>query len=255
MGLPVDNCTMGQAIDCLLAVMNGGRSIRASFVNADCVNISCRNVEYRDAVAGADLVFADGSGMRMAGRKLGQPIADNVNGTDMFPLLCKAMAAAGKSVYLLGAREGIGDAVAQWIASNVPGLKVAGVQHGYFPPEQESRVISAIRSSGADLLLVAFGAPRQDVWIARHLSELGVKVAMGVGGLFDFYSGRIPRAPLWMRRLGIEWIYRFIQEPKRMWKRYLVGNFVFTYRVYRERARQSKQPPAGGQGASGGRES
>ncbi len=92
-----------------------------------------------------------------------------------------------------------------------------------------------VRDSGADLLLVALGAPRQDLWIKKNIASTGARVAMGVGGLFDFYSGRIPRAPLWMREIGMEWFYRFTQEPGRLWKRYFVGNAVFLYRVIKER--------------------
>jgi N-acetylglucosaminyldiphosphoundecaprenol N-acetyl-beta-D-mannosaminyltransferase len=99
--------------------------------------------------------------------------------------------------------------------------------------------LEAVRESGAEILMVAFGVPKQDKWIATHLNELGAKVCVGVGGLFDFYSGRIPRAPVWMRELGMEWLYRFVQEPRRMWRRYFLGNEVFLFRVIREKWSQS----------------
>jgi N-acetylglucosaminyldiphosphoundecaprenol N-acetyl-beta-D-mannosaminyltransferase len=109
---------------------------------------------------------------------------------------------------------------------------ISGAHHGFFSEAEEADVLETIRRSGAAVLLVAFGAPKQDLWISRNLAAAQVRVAMGVGGLFDFYSGRIPRAPSWMRELGLEWMYRFIQEPRRMWRRYFVGNVVFLYRVF-----------------------
>ena len=118
-----------------------------------------------------------------------------------------------------------------WLAKNFPGLELAGWQHGYFSAEEEAKVIEDIRRSGADLVLVALGAPRQELWIRRCLGKLGAKVVIGVGGLLDFYSGRIPRAPRWIRKLGMEWCYRLYQEPRRLWRRYLVGNVVFLVRL------------------------
>ncbi len=121
--------------------------------------------------------------------------------------------------------------VARWLAKHYPGVEVAGFRHGYFAAGEEAEVIEEIRDSGADLVLVAFGAPRQELWIRRNLSRLGAKVVIGVGGLLDFFSGRIPRAPRWVRKLGMEWCYRLCQEPKRLWRRYLVGNVVFLARL------------------------
>jgi N-acetylglucosaminyldiphosphoundecaprenol N-acetyl-beta-D-mannosaminyltransferase len=135
----------------------------------------------------------------------------------------------------LGAKAEVVQGLVDWIRTHHPGVQIAGYHHGYFDPNDENRVIESIRDSGAHLLLVAFGAPRQDVWINRRLGETGTRVAIGVGGLFDFYSGRLPRAPLWMREIGFEWLYRMLQEPGRLWKRYLIGNCVFLFRVLKEK--------------------
>jgi N-acetylglucosaminyldiphosphoundecaprenol N-acetyl-beta-D-mannosaminyltransferase len=133
---------------------------------------------------------------------------------------------------LLGAKPGVAEAVAGWVRENHPGMLISGVQHGYFAADEEPEVLEKIASSGASLLLVAFGAPRQDQWIAAHKHELGgVKVAIGVGGLFDFFSGEKQRAPLWLREMGMEWAFRLWLEPARLWKRYVVGNGVFLLRV------------------------
>jgi N-acetylglucosaminyldiphosphoundecaprenol N-acetyl-beta-D-mannosaminyltransferase len=233
--IEIDNVTMEQAVAAIVDRLKGETAAQVSFVNADCVNIACRNREYLETLQQSDLVFADGIGVRVAGKVLGQPVRDNVNGTDMFPRLAAALQGSGNRVYLLGGREGVAEGVAGWLNENYPGVEVAGWRNGYFSADEEGQVIEDIRKSGADLVLVAFGAPRQEVWIRRNLSKLGAKVAVGVGGLFDFYCGRVPRAPHWIRQLGMEWCYRLYREPQRLWRRYLVGNFVFLARVARLR--------------------
>lgn len=233
LGLSINNLTLAEAVETIVEQLDGPAPQQVCFVNADCVNLAYRHPEYRDVLRRADLVFADGIGMRLAGKILKAPVRDNVNGTDLFPRLCEALRGTGKSLYLLGARPGVAERVCDWIAEHYPGVLVAGCRHGYFTADEEPSVIQAIADSGADLLCVAFGAPRQDLWIHAHQSNLGVKVAMGVGGLFDFYSGRLPRAPQWMRRLGLEWLYRLYQEPTRLWHRYLLGNPLFLCRIIR----------------------
>ena len=158
-----------------------------------------------------------------------------MNGTDLFPKLCEALSGSGIGLFLLGGRPGIAEAVADWVREHHPGAEVRGTRHGYFDRNEEESVFADIASSGAQVLLVAMGVPLQDLWVRRNLHRIGACVAIGVGGLFDFYSGRIPRAPLWMREMGIEWIYRFWQEPGRMWKRYFLGNALFLAPVWGER--------------------
>lgn len=238
--IPIHNVTMSDALDWIVERCGGGSPGQVSFVNADCANLAFRSQEYKDVLHRAELVLADGIGMKLAGKLLGSEIRQNVNGTDMFPRLCETLSGTGFGIYLLGARPGIAALVAKWIEEHYPAARVAGFRDGYFKPEEEPGVVRDIAASGASVLLVAFGAPRQDLWVRRHLTASGVKVAMGVGGLFDFYSGRIPRAPVWMREIGAEWLYRFIQEPRRMWRRYFVGNVVFLWRVVRRRGGNRK---------------
>jgi N-acetylglucosaminyldiphosphoundecaprenol N-acetyl-beta-D-mannosaminyltransferase len=235
LGIEIANLTMTEAIEWIAGRLDASEPAQLCFVNPDCANIAVRDASYRGVLSRAALVLGDGIGIKIAGKILGTPIKQNVNGTDLFPRLAAALAESGRSLYLLGARPGIPDLVAAWIRERHPEARIAGIRHGYFTAEEEPGVVSEIRASGADVLLVAFGVPRQDFWIERHLAATGVKVAMGVGGLFDFYSGRIPRAPVWMREIGMEWFYRFLQEPGRMWRRYFVGNAVFLWRVWRQR--------------------
>jgi N-acetylglucosaminyldiphosphoundecaprenol N-acetyl-beta-D-mannosaminyltransferase len=156
----------------------------------------------------------------------------------MFPLLCEVAARERLPIYLLGARPGIAKAVADNMVKRYPELEIAGTRDGYFDSGEEQAVVDAINTSGARILLVAFGAPRQELWLERWRERLVPPVGMGVGGLFDFYSGRIPRAPVWMREMGLEWVFRLMQEPGRMWRRYIIGNPLFLYRV----RRQAKDP-------------
>ena len=232
MGIPVDNLTMDEAIDAILQrAQPGGAPSQLCFVNADCVNIAYRNSAYRKLLCQAGIVLADGIGVKLAGRILNTNIRQNVNGTDLFPRLCAALETNPAGLYLLGGQPGVPDAVAQWISGRHPKVKICGYHHGFFPASDLPQITQGIRDSGAEILLVAFGVPKQELWIAQNLAQTGARIGIGVGGLFDFYSGRIRRAPVWMREIGMEWIYRFLQEPGRMWRRYFLGNFVFLCRV------------------------
>jgi len=237
LGIRINNLTMAEASAQIVATAKGDTPSQVCFVNADCVNIACNDTQYRDTLSQAKLVLADGIGVRLAGMILDQNVRENVNGTDMFPILCSAIEKAGLGLYLLGGKPGVAEDVGKWVAKSYPALTIAGTRDGYFSPDQEASVLEEIKTSRADILLVALGAPRQDKWIAEHRKQAGAKVLIGVGGLLDFYSGRIPRAPVWVRELGMEWFYRFIQEPRRMFHRYFVGNFNFLSRVIRERIR------------------
>jgi N-acetylglucosaminyldiphosphoundecaprenol N-acetyl-beta-D-mannosaminyltransferase len=232
LGIQVDNFTMEEALQYVLEAAVGSTPRQLCFVNTDCVNKSVSDQAYRALLDGSDLTLADGIGIRIAGKITRREIRQNVNGTDMLPLLCQRLQGSQLGLFFLGARAEVVDAFASWVRNTYPSVHVKGYHDGYFDASQEGAVLTRIQDSGAEILLVAFGAPRQDIWIGKHLHELGkVRIAMGVGGLFDFYSGRIPRAPQWMRELSLEWAYRLYQEPGRMWRRYLLGNVIFLTRV------------------------
>jgi N-acetylglucosaminyldiphosphoundecaprenol N-acetyl-beta-D-mannosaminyltransferase len=247
LGLPCNPVSMEEAILAMMERLYDELPSHVCFLNAHCANLACRDSEYARVLHAAAFCFPDGSGLRLAGNILGRPVPHNVNGTDMFPLLCAALEETDAGVFLFGGQPGVAEQVRHWIELHYPSVRISGIRHGYFSPEEEPLILRQIADSGARLLLVALGAPLQDVWIHRHLSTLatigspGVKVAVGVGGLFDFYSGRIPRAPHWLRRHGGEWLYRLYQEPKRMWKRYILGNPLFLSRVLWERGRRPSQ--------------
>ena len=235
LGIHMHNVTMAEAVGTIVSWLSGRDARHVCFVNAHCANIAYRDDEYLHVLNQADLTLADGIGLKVGGKLLGQDIKENVNGTDLFPRVCASLAGTGKGMFLLGARPGVAEAARDWIAQRYPDTVVKGCRHGYFDPAEEQRIIKQIRDSGAELLLVAMGVPEQDKWVHRHLSDTGAKVAIGVGGLLDFYSGRVPRAPTWVREIGFEWLYRFCREPLRMWRRYFVGNPLFLYRVLMEK--------------------
>jgi N-acetylglucosaminyldiphosphoundecaprenol N-acetyl-beta-D-mannosaminyltransferase len=226
-GFPIDNVSMDEAVRRILGLASRSEPRHVSFVNAHYVNVAARDPDYAAALKGASLLFADGSGMRWAGRMRGVRLVDNVNGTDLFPLLATALEAAGRSVYLLGGRPGVAEGVVEYLGGHAPSLPVRGWTHGYRSREEWGEVVEEIRAARPDVLLVALGAPEQELWIRAHLERLQVPVTMAVGGLFDFYSGRIPRAPKSIRALGLEWLFRLAQEPGRLWRRYLLGNLIF----------------------------
>lgn len=223
---------MTEALDLIDECVDASERRSVFFVNAHCINVSARNVAYLRLLQHSDtIVFGDGAGVRIAGRLNGQPMRDNVNGTDMFPLLCARAAQRNLSLFLLGAQPGVPNEVARRMTARFPGLRIAGIQHGYFGDMETETLLRVINASGADVLLVALGVPRQELWIASYRGDLNVPVAIGVGGLFDYYGGVIPRAPNILRRASLEWVWRLAMEPRRLWKRYLVGNLTFVGRV------------------------
>lgn len=246
LGVDIDNVSMSEAVADLVDLMDEQRAHLVSFVNVACLNIAAEEPAYLQALQASDRVLADGIGVKLAGTWLGTPIRQNVNGTDLFPRLLAAMghAAAERKrryrVYLLGGKPGIPDRVREYIEHNFPSVEVVGHRDGYFKDDDIPAMCAAIRDAETDLLLVAMGVPRQELFLAQHLQSCQARVAVGVGGLFDFYSGNIPRAPQWLRDIGMEWSWRLAQEPRRMWRRYLLGNAVFLFRVFQSRLRQGR---------------
>lgn len=234
-GIDITNTTMTEALDWIDTRIEQKQKSLMFFVNPACLNIASINQSYRIVLQYADRILADGIGLKIGSRLLNQAVKDNVNGTDLFPRLCQRSAEKDHSLFLLGGLPGIAEKAAKAMQERYPGLIIAGTQDGFFNAEMEPDIISSINNSGATILLVGFGAPKQELWLAQYQDQLMPYICMGVGGLFDYYSGRISRAPVWLREIGMEWVWRIIQEPVRMWKRYLVGNPLFIYRVLRQR--------------------
>ncbi len=198
------------------------------FINAHCFNVAQRNKDYYRALLHADLVLNDGIGIEIGARLAGIRLLTNMNGTDFTPEVIKQAAQLGKKIFLLGSKPGVTRKTIKVLEQKVPGVIICGHYHGFFKEEENEKLIDKINRSGAELLLVGMGVPRQELWIESHYKSLTtVKIAMAVGAAFDFISGTIPRAPLWMRKIKMEWFYRFLIEPKRMFGRYITGNVKF----------------------------
>jgi len=199
-------------------------------VNPEFVMEAQRNAEFRQCINRAALVVADGTGIVWATRYLGRPVPERVTGTDTLTELARCCAEKGYRLYLLGAAPGVAEAAAARLQELAPGLQIAGTYAGSPALAEEDAIIERIRSAQADMLCVAYGAPAQELWIYRNLARLPVAVAMGVGGAYDFLSGRQLRAPLLMQRLGLEWLFRFYREPSR-WRRMFSAVPQFTLQV------------------------
>ena len=203
----------------------------AAFVNAHCINVAARDRRYRRALRAATTLLPDGSGISLAAKLRGRRLTENLNGTDLCRPLCHEAARRGLSVYLLGARPGVAEAAAARLVSAIPELRIAGTRDGFFEDVDSHEVINAINASGADIVMVAMGVPLQDVWIYRHRNRIDARLVMGVGALFDFEAGMVPRAPKVLRRTGLEWGWRLAVEPRRMFGRYVIGNPLFVARA------------------------
>ncbi|MDH4746635.1 WecB/TagA/CpsF family glycosyltransferase [Sphingomonas sp. CBMAI 2297] len=230
-GLDLARSDQAQMADLIAQRARMGHAMVVNFVNAHCVNVATTDPVYRECLESSELLLPDGSGMKLAARIAGVPTGENLNGTDLFPLLCERAARFGLSIYLLGAGPGLASRTAQAMQARYPELKVAGTHDGFFDAAEEEALLREIEDLRPDLLFVAMGVPLQEKWIHRHRARLGATVTLGVGGLFDYYSGRLPRAPLPVRRLGFEWMWRLALEPRRLAQRYVRGNFAFLIRA------------------------
>jgi exopolysaccharide biosynthesis WecB/TagA/CpsF family protein len=205
------------------------------YVNAHSLNVAYRDPEYLDLLQGADLVLNDGAGLSLAARMYGRRFSANLNGSDFNPRILELAARRGWTVFLLGAEPGVAERAARRLRERIPDLEIAGSRDGYFSSAEAGEVVRDIKSSGAHVLMVAMGNPQQEKWVRDHLHATGARLGIGVGAFFDFAAGEVRRAPAWMNRVGVEWIFRLVQEPRRMWRRYLIGNVVFLFRVGRDR--------------------
>jgi N-acetylglucosaminyldiphosphoundecaprenol N-acetyl-beta-D-mannosaminyltransferase len=230
-GIPIDNFSdLSAAIEEIESrcLQSGGPLLQVNFVNAHVVNIAMARPEVLAILQGGDLNLADGLGVWLGGKILAGADLKNMNGTDLGLRVLEWGAAKGLKFYFLGARNGIADIAKERLRARIPGLLVVGSHNGYIAPEEAESVAEGIRESGAEILFVCMGVPNQELWIHGHRSSLGdVRAAFGLGAFFDFYSDSVKRAPPWIIKARAEWVYRLFQEPRRLWKRYLLGNFIY----------------------------
>jgi len=225
----------GEALKLVHQALASGDSTVFGYCNAHTVNVARRNGEFAQALTSMTLL-PDGIGVDIASKLLyGEAFPENLNGTDLTPELL-ATAPRPLSVFLLGSPPGVVEIAADRIQERYSGVRVVGHHHGYFADDESPKIVQFIKNSGAHLTLVGMGHPRQEIWAANHGLQTGT-VVVTVGALFDFIVGRVPRAPLWVRKARSEWLFRLAMEPTRLARRYIIGNFMFLAFVVRLRFR------------------
>jgi exopolysaccharide biosynthesis WecB/TagA/CpsF family protein len=235
LGVPIARLDVDAALDEIERLYEKPEPQLVAYANAHTLNLAHSDRSYRDLLRGAGIVLGDGAGVMIAARLHRAPLPANLNGSDFNPRILQRAADRGWPAYLLGGQPGVADRAARRWQDAFPKLEIAGTADGFFPPERSAEVAASIRRAGAGLVMVAMGNPLQERWLEEHLAATGARLGAGVGAFFDFSAGVVPRAPAWMNRAGIEWVYRLYQEPRRMWRRYVLGNPLFLLRVAKER--------------------
>jgi N-acetylglucosaminyldiphosphoundecaprenol N-acetyl-beta-D-mannosaminyltransferase len=230
---------MDEAIAVFRRLIANRRPALVFNLNVDILMKVKRDPELRAIFRAADLVLVDGNPMMWADRFLGSPLPGRVSGSDFVPAFCQAAATWGHRIFLLGAAPGVADAAKCWLERRIPGVRIVGT---YSPPygfekdtRENARIVSLVRKAEPDVLFAAFGVPKDQKWLYQFRNELNVPICMGVGSTLDYLAGRLKRAPVWMQRAGLEWSYRLMQEPRRLWRRYLLEDPPFVLHVIRER--------------------
>lgn len=230
LGIPIDQLRLDQLLEATVFAVQNSIAITVVYVNIHCFNVAASDPVYAAIVNDADIVYCDGTGVRIAAAMTGQWIPERMTGADWIWDLARDAAAAGLRLFLLGGASGAAEAAAAVLRRRFPALQVVGTASGY---GAGTDTIARINASGADIVLVGMGTPTQEKWIAAHRDQINVPVVWAVGALFDFVSGRIPRGPRWLTDHGMEWACRLWAEPHKLWRRYLVGNPQFFWRVAR----------------------
>ena len=231
---PMDVATMSETVDCIAERVGKRKFTQHVVVNvAKLVNMR-NDVRLAESVRSCDLINIDGMGVVWAARLLGYRVPERVAGVDLFEQLIRLSAERGFPVFFLGGTEDVVERTTAVLTTRHPTLNVAGFHHGYFWND-EQEIVEKIQTSGARLLFVAITSPKKEIFIDRWKDRLGVDFVMGVGGTFDVVAGAVRRAPEWMQRAGMEWLFRVIQEPRRMWRRYLVTNSKFAVMLVKAR--------------------
>jgi N-acetylglucosaminyldiphosphoundecaprenol N-acetyl-beta-D-mannosaminyltransferase len=233
-GVELDPLTMDETVERCLEAVRDGRQLEIGVVNAAKLVNMRRDPRLAEAVSGCDLVVADGQAVVWAGRVLRAPLPERVAGIDLFLRLLAEAESAGISVYFLGAKEEVLEEMLRRVADRFPALKVAGSRNGYFDDSQQETIADAIADSGAQMLFLGMTSPKKEIFTAAYGERTGARVVHGVGGSFDILAGVTKRAPAAWQRFGIEWLYRALQEPRRLGKRYVTTNTAFLLMTARE---------------------
>jgi len=249
LGCAIDRCDMAQTVARCEAAIERGRFVQQVSINAAKLVAMREDPELRAAIERCELVNADGQSVVWASRLLGDPLPERVAGIDLMHELLALAARRGYGVYILGARDEVLETAVERLRAQFPGLRIAGYRNGYFDEGESAAIAAEIGASGAEILFVAISSPRKERWLGEHGRTLGVHFAMGVGGSIDVVAGVTRRAPRIWQRLGLEWLYRLLQEPRRMLHRYLVSNLRFLAMVAAAFGRRLLGRPEAGTGS------
>lgn len=234
LGVPIVKASSGQALGAVESAAEAASPALVAYVNAHTLNLAHEDPEYRSLLSGAALVLNDGVGVGLAARMKGDRFPANLNGSDFNPRILELAARRAWPVFFLGAEPGVAEQAARRLGERTPGLVVAGVRDGYFSRSEDAEVAASIKATGAEVVLVAMGNPLQERWLVANLAATGARLGVGVGAFFDFAAEKVTRAPAWLNNIGLEWVWRLVQEPGRLWRRYVVGNPVFLWRAARD---------------------
>ena len=238
MGCQIDNLSMEETLQTVEGFIQSGKPHQHVVVNVDKLVKAERDAELRRIINECALINVDGMPVVWASRLLGKPLKERVAGVDLFEALMRRSADKQWRVYLLGAREEVVSEVKRLYEMKYPGLTVAGYRNGYWSAEEEPGVVAQITEARADLLFVAISSPKKEHFLGQYQGQMKIPFAMGVGGTFDVAVGRVKRAPVWMQKSGLEWFYRFLQEPRRMFRRYFIEDMGFIRLFFKEALRR-----------------
>jgi N-acetylglucosaminyldiphosphoundecaprenol N-acetyl-beta-D-mannosaminyltransferase len=238
-GIPVDVLTMKQTLEIINSAIHEKRSLHHVVINAAKVVNAQKDQELKKSIIDCDIINADGQSIVWASRLLNIPVPERVAGIDLMESLVELSFTKGYHAFFLGASEEVVSKVVEHYKLKFGKHIIAGFRNGYFKKNEEVSIAREISTSGADILFVAMTSPKKEIFLNTYKDIIKTSFIMGVGGSFDVIAGKTKRSPLWMQKAGLEWFYRVMQEPKRMWKRYLIGNSVFIYLVFKQKLKQT----------------
>lgn len=237
LGVGIDRIDSQQALQQIGAFIENGEPHQIVTANAEIIYQASKNEKMRNVINAAQMVTADGSGVVWASRQLGQPLAQRVTGIDLVNSICQQSAKEKWKIYILGSAPGVAATAAVNIRNKFPGCNIIGTHHGYFNAKEEKQILAELEQLKPDVLFVALGAPKQEYWIADHIQKLGIPVAMGIGGSMDVLSGNVKRAPKWMQKMSLEWLYRLLIQPTRFKRVLALPQFML---AVKKQAKQQK---------------
>lgn len=239
LGVQIHSIALNSLLELLSQIIICQQKITMAYINIHTINIACENLRFRSYLNTANISFCDGFGVKLGAKLLGLNIEQRYSLPDWIPLLSKLCVQHKFSIFLLGGRPGVAEKTAIQLWARFPDLQIVGFHDGYFDKTpgcaENEIVVQKINTVKPNILLIGFGMPLQEFWLEENWQQIQSNIALPVGAALDYLSGEIPRGPLWMTNYGFEWLTRLVIEPRRLWKRYIVGNPLFLWRVLKQR--------------------